>query len=234
MKVTNSVLNPNRLELAKNEKPYTIIVEGNIACGKTTFLNHFRQWEQVCVVPEPVDGWRDCRGHNLFDLMYKDTSKWAFPFQSYVTLTMLQSLRLPTNKPIKLVERSLYSARYCFVEKMVRDNLIHPPACAVLDEWYNWIHDNLDINVDLIVYLRCSPRVSYDRMQQRNRKEERSVSFEYIKELHELHEDWLYHKKSFKLPAPVLTLNAELDLSIIRNEYQKLEKCILNRSSLPV
>lgn len=44
--------------------------------------------------------------------MYKDPNKWAMPFQTYVTLTMLQAHTQPTNKRIKLMERSLFSARY--------------------------------------------------------------------------------------------------------------------------
>lgn len=43
--------------------------------------------------------------------MYKDPAKWAMPFQTYVTLTMLEVHIQPTDKPIKLMERSLYSAK---------------------------------------------------------------------------------------------------------------------------
>lgn len=50
----------------------------------------------------------------LQELMYKESHKWAFPFQTYVTLTMLQTHTELTNKRIKLMERSLYSARLAF------------------------------------------------------------------------------------------------------------------------
>lgn len=43
--------------------------------------------------------------------MYKESSKWAFPFQTYVTLTMLATHTALTDKRVKLMERSLYSAR---------------------------------------------------------------------------------------------------------------------------
>lgn len=43
--------------------------------------------------------------------MYKEPERWAMPFQSYVTLTMLQSHVHATNKPIKLMERSIFSSR---------------------------------------------------------------------------------------------------------------------------
>ena len=52
-------------------------VEGNIGCGKTTFLEHFSQFEkQVEVLTEPVDRWRNVNGHNLLQLMYEDPSRY--------------------------------------------------------------------------------------------------------------------------------------------------------------
>lgn len=81
----------------------------------------------------------------------------------------------------------------------------------------------------LLVYLRTSPEVVYHRILKRNREEERFVSLEYLRSLHEMHENWLYHKTIFSCPAPVLILNADLDKSVIREEYKKYEDNILNK-----
>lgn len=59
------------------------------------------------------------------------------------------------------------------------------------------------INIFISVYLRSSPEVVYNRMMYRNRSEEKCVPFEYIKDLHKYHEDWLYNRTAFSLPAPV-------------------------------
>ena len=86
------------------------------------------------VLTEPVHLWRDLNGANLLDLMYADPAKWAYPFHSYVQLTMLQNhleiaqhgLGVNDNTPtsdehfISIMERSLFSARYCFVENLFR------------------------------------------------------------------------------------------------------------------
>lgn len=85
------------------------------------------------VLTEPVHLWRNLNGANLFDLMYADPIKWAYPFQSYVQLTMLQNhLELAAHGPndlssspaaqhyISIMERSLFSARYCFAENLYR------------------------------------------------------------------------------------------------------------------
>lgn len=82
--------------------------------------------------------------------MYKDTAKWAMTFQSYVALTMLDMHRRPSPTPVKLMERSLFSARYCFVEHMKRSETIHPAEFAVLDEWFRFIQHQIPIEADLI------------------------------------------------------------------------------------
>ncbi|KAL3290123.1 hypothetical protein HHI36_023489 [Cryptolaemus montrouzieri] len=214
---------------SRKSRPFTVIVEGNIGCGKTTFLNYFQKYNNICVLSEPIELWRDCRGHNLLGHMYEDPKKWSFTFQSYVQLTMLQHHTLPTNCPVKLMERSIYSARYCFVEKMKRDGLLSKPSAAVIDQWFQWLLQNTPINVDLIVYLRSSPEVVYERMMKRNRSEEKSVPIEYLEQLNELHEQWLYHKTLYHCPAPVVTIDANLDISSIEEEYEKCEPHILNK-----
>lgn len=213
-----------------SNRPFTVIVEGNIGSGKTTFLNHFNKYDDVCVLAEPIQLWRNCNGHNLLGLMYEDIKKWSFTFQSYVQLTMLQHHSKNTNRPIKLMERSVYSARYCFVEKMKQDGLLPHASAAVIDKHFQWIREHGSAEVDLIVYLRTAPEIVYERMMKRNRAEEKSVSLEYLKALHEIHEDWLFHKNRFDLPAEVVVINANLDKSVIKEEYLKCEPHVLNRT----
>ena len=88
-------------------RPYTIIVEGNIGSGKTTFLEPFSRHEEVEVLAEPVDMWRNCQGHNLLQLMYDNPGRYSLAFQTYVQLTMVKLHNKPTDKPIRLMERSL-------------------------------------------------------------------------------------------------------------------------------
>ncbi|KAF2882834.1 hypothetical protein ILUMI_23346 [Ignelater luminosus] len=215
-------------------KPFTVIVEGNIGSGKTTFINHFKKYDNVCVLAEPVDLWRNCAGHNLLSYMYQDKARWGFTFQSYVQLTMLKLHTLETTHPVKLMERSIFSARYCFVEKMLRDGILPSPSGSVLNEWFKWVIAKSNVSVDLIIYLRTSPEIVYQRMLARNREEEKSVPLTFLKELHEMHEEWLYTKTSFSCPAPVITLNGDLDKSVIIDEYKKYESHILNKAPVEV
>lgn len=210
-----------KMHSANSSRPFTITVEGNIGSGKTTFLNHFKNDSNVLTISEPMEQWQNLKGHNLINLLYSDMNKWGFTFQTYVQLTMTKLHELKTEKSIKIMERSLFSARYCFVENMFNENIISHPELVVLDEWFKWIVQQKQISCDLIVYLRTDPEVAYNRILQRDRIEEKSIAFSYIKKLHECHELWLNNKSpDFKCPAPVLTLNANKDLKSMEQEYQ--------------
>lgn len=48
------------------EVPYTILVEGNVGCGKSTFLTLFDKIQDVQVVQEPVNEWQNVSGKNKY------------------------------------------------------------------------------------------------------------------------------------------------------------------------
>ena len=89
------------------KRPYTVIVEGNIGSGKTTFLQPFMQNKNIQVCPEPVEKWRNLQGHNLLQQMYEDPSRWSMLLQTYIQLTMVQLHNQPCHQPVKIMERSL-------------------------------------------------------------------------------------------------------------------------------
>lgn len=223
-------------------KPYTVIVEGNVGSGKTTFLNRFLSptnesgttlSEKVDVIPEPVSKWQNVHGNNLLQLMYEDPKRWSLMFQSYVHLTMVQQhANILSTKPIRMMERSLFSARYCFNENLYRNGYLTDAEYAALSEWFNFLIDcpKLDFKVDQIVYLRTSPEIAYERIKKRSRSEETKVQFSYIKDLHELHEDWLIHQTKFKLSAPVTVIDANQDLKILSSTYNEQGRQLLDKA----
>lgn len=50
---------------SQGKQPFTVFIEGNIGAGKTTFLNHFRKYDDVLLHTEPVEKWRNVNGFNL-------------------------------------------------------------------------------------------------------------------------------------------------------------------------
>ncbi|XP_026681786.1 thymidine kinase 2, mitochondrial-like [Diaphorina citri] len=98
-----------------NKKPFTVFVEGNIGSGKTTFLDYFNKSGDITAYAEPVNLWRDVKGHNLLALMYENASRWSLTFQTMVQKTMLEVHLDQPITPIKMMERSIHSARFVLV-----------------------------------------------------------------------------------------------------------------------
>jgi len=100
---------------------------------------------------------------------------------------------------------------------------------AVISEWFDYLVScpQLDIAVDLIVYLRTTPEVAYERILARHRNEEVKIPFEYIRQLHELHEQWLISRTKFETPSKIIVINANGDLESLQATYDEKKKTIL-------
>ncbi|ESO82884.1 hypothetical protein LOTGIDRAFT_109002, partial [Lottia gigantea] len=181
-----------------------ICVEGNIGSGKTTLLEYFSKLPNIEVTKEPVDKWRNIKGLNALELMYEDPSRWGLTFQTYVQLTMLEIHTQPQEKRIKMMERSIYSAKYCFVENLYKGGKMPEIEYIVLTEWFDFLVRTRDLNVDIIVYLQTKPETVYERIKERCRSEESSIPLEYLQMLHNLHEEWLINKL-FPCPQVVVS-----------------------------
>ncbi|MFT7816782.1 thymidine kinase 2, mitochondrial [Arapaima gigas] len=198
-----------------------ICIEGNIASGKTTCLEYFGKTSNIEVIAEPVHKWRNLKGHNPLALMYQDPARWGLTLQTYVQLTMLDQHVTTMTSPVTLMERSIYSAKYIFVENLYRSGKMPEVDYAVLSEWFDWIMRNIHVPVDLIVYLQTSPQTCYERLIERCREEEQVIPLEYLEMIHQLYEDWLIHQTSFKVPAPVLVIPADHDVQKMFCQYEE-------------
>ena len=82
-----------------------------------------------------------------------------------------------------MMERSLFSARHCFVENLHDSGKMSDAEFSVLCEWFDFLASgnlsSVDVGVDLIIYLRTKPEVAYERKKSRARKEE-EVCFKAI------------------------------------------------------
>ncbi|VVC38824.1 P-loop containing nucleoside triphosphate hydrolase,Deoxynucleoside kinase domain [Cinara cedri] len=225
----NEYNNDNCCRTSRPHLPYTVFIEGNIGSGKTTFLEQFADCPNVYMAKEPVHKWQDVCGHNFLGLMYQDPKRWSFAFQSIVQRTMLELHQaLPEHgQNIKIMERSIYSARNIFIENLYKDNLMASPEYAVLDAWYKWIIENVKIECDLIIYLRTDPEVAFQRIKTRNRFEEKDVTLDYIQHLHELHDKWLnVHKTDVPKSVPVVIVDANQSMEQVKKQFKGVRELI--------
>lgn len=91
----------------------------------------------------------------------------------------------------------------------------------MLYKWFEFLETKMDISLGLIVYLRTSPEVAYERLKKRGRKEEAGVPMDFIQNLHQCYEDWLMTEKFGPPPAPVLVLDADQGMESMLKTYDK-------------
>ena len=102
------------------DRRITFCVEGNISVGKSTFLQKIANetvelHDLVEIVPEPVSKWQDVGPDhfNILGAFYAEPQRYAYTFQNYVFVTRLMQEKESCGgiKPLRLVERSIFSDR---------------------------------------------------------------------------------------------------------------------------
>lgn len=192
------------------------------AVARPLFLNRCARRLGIEVLYEPIEAWQDVGGVNLLDKLYADPVSWGMTFQSYVTLTMLQSHLRSNGAPIKVMERSLFSARHCFVENMLAEGSLNRGMYQVLQSWYDFIDEYHQVRADMFVYLRTSPEVAYQRLRLRGRDEEGGVTLAFLTRMHELHETWMENER-VQRGIPMMVIDADKPLAGLNSEF---EECI--------
>jgi deoxyadenosine/deoxycytidine kinase len=191
---------------------FKVVVEGNIASGKSTLLNHFSKTSYSQVMFEPVEEWQAIGGGNLLGRMYDNKERWGYTFQSYVLLTMMKLHDKEQELPISVLERSAFSARYCFVKNLHNGGAIDDLEYSCYLKWFDYVMTKPP-QIDLIVYLRTTPEVCFQRLRERQRGEETGVSLDYLESLHDRYEEWLAipEHHSWHGGRPVLILDCDRD-----------------------
>ncbi|KAJ8445190.1 hypothetical protein Cgig2_029562 [Carnegiea gigantea] len=192
---SDSVIKPQK-------KRITLCVEGNISVGKTTFLQRIANEtlelrDLVEIVPEPIDKWQDVGPDhfNILDAFYAEPERYAYTFQNYVFVTRVMQERDSSGgiKPLRLMERSVFSDRMVFVRAVHEAKWMNEMEISIYESWFDPVVSCLPgLIPDGFIYLRATPDTCHKRMMLRKRAEEGGVSFDYLRDLHEKHESWLF------------------------------------------
>ncbi|KAI8101706.1 hypothetical protein M9434_006773 [Picochlorum sp. BPE23] len=195
----------DNLEWVPQPARVKLAVEGNIGAGKSTFLDvlcdgTLELQDIIEIVPEPVEEWQkvETGEHspvNLLDQFYKDPKRYAYAFQHYVLLTRMQKDRKArsSNKPLQILERSIFSDRMVFVRAMHEAGFLGDLELSIYDSWFSMqIGQDRALTPDGFIYLKARPETCIKRLRNRNRSEEAGVDEAYLENLHDKHESWLH------------------------------------------
>ncbi len=210
----------------KNNDIVSLSIEGNIGAGKSTFLKLIEQWLDTQVVFEPHAKWQEVGGENLLDKFYKDTTRWAYTFQTYAFVTRVVEQEANARNSthlVQIMERSVYSDRYCFAKNCFEMGTMNSLEWKLYQEWFSWLVDLFIVKPKGFIYLKTDPEICYKRMVKRNRSEENTVSLDYLKMIHQKHEKWLVDNHEIedtlkKVPVLVLECNEDFENNVKMQE----------------
>ena len=191
-----------------------IYVEGNIGSGKSTFIDIFSKElshkQNYSFITEPVDEWlKQCdeNGKNILERFYDDQHKWSYAFQMNSFISRIH--RIEQNRSnINIIERSVFTDRHCFAKNCYESGKMNKIEYDIYCKWSDWLVDTFDINPTGYIYLHVSPEICCDRINNRSREGEGGIPVEYLQNLHDNHEEWLY---KINKNVPVLTLDLSHD-----------------------
>lgn len=179
-----------------------IHVEGNIGVGKSTFLRFIEKATDIKISQEPVNEWMDTNGTNLLEKFYNDIDRWSFAFQMNCFITRAHNVDHLPSDGINMIERSILSDRL-FAMNCYKSGNMEKVEFDIYTRWSNWLRDRLCKKIDAIVYLRAKPETCHARIAKRARKSEDLIPIGYLRELHDLHEEWLMSPEN-KIPVFVI------------------------------
>ncbi len=217
-------------------KVKTVYIEGNVGAGKSTFLNSIKKHVDVQVMYEPHELWENVGGHNLLERFFLDQKRWAYALQHYVMITRIDQLKQAKlhnhGKQFECVERSVFSGRYCFAQTLINMGIFSDLEWELYEILWNRDVNGLLPDPAGFVYLRTPANICFERIKQRGRTAENSITLDYLQQLEKNHDDWFLHKvgnidnKMLEIPVLVLDVskNMATDEQLQEDYLQKIKQ----------
>lgn len=206
-------------------------VEGVVGAGKTSFLNALQTAKfskPHIVVLEPVDEWMNLRldgadQPSIFEKFYNDKERYGFMFQLYALHTRIkQIIEIHAANPDAIIfcERSYLSDKYIFAQLLKEMNLLTNDEHYVYLLWHD-LSTRISPKLDGVIYINTEPSICVSRILQRQRKGEEKISFDYINNLHRLHE-----QLAKSVDIPVCMINGNIHSNSIDYQTEVIDKVV--------
>jgi deoxyadenosine/deoxycytidine kinase len=176
-----------------------IVVAGNIGVGKSTLVNLLCQrlgWDPFY---EPVT-----ENPYLSDF-YRDMKTWGFHSQVFFLAHRLQIQHAILQHSGSIIQdRSIYEDAEIFARNLFLQGQLSQRDYETYQALYQSMNDFLP-PPDLVIYLQASVPTLLQRIAQRSRDYEQSISKDYLLQLNHLYQEWINHFTQ----CPVLTIPAD-------------------------
>jgi deoxyadenosine/deoxycytidine kinase len=202
-----------------------VCLEGTIAAGKTTVLQHLAKQKNFAVFPEQVEKWQMVPGaasaadSNLLGLFYQNQAKYAYPFQNLALLTQFENHVNPDPAPVRIIERSAHSSYHVFAALLHKNRALTTLEHDLLRLLYRQLTSLNSCRVDYYLYLDVPPVAAHLRLERRGRQEEKTgqLTIDYLQQLESNYDDFFENQE-----APVLRVNGVQPTSVVLSEVMKI------------
>jgi deoxynucleoside kinase len=191
--------------------PIRVSIDGSIGVGKSSAICSAIASSGIPYHLEPVEQWTP-----LLKLMYEDPCRWAMALNLSVLLTMNRNAAQDDASQHRVVvyERSPLSCRYVFSELQHEMGYMTDEELAIVDEAFQqtaWIPD-------VLVYIRTSPEVAFQRIRHRDRRCEECLDMAYMQRLGRKYEAFVEGLRHRHPQTRVLVVDGNQDPDDVKAE----------------
>jgi deoxyadenosine/deoxycytidine kinase len=201
-------------------KKYLVTIAGNIGAGKTTLTSMLAKHFSWYPLYESADG------NPYLSDFYNDMEKWAFHSQIYFLTQKVKILHSISkyDKSI-IVDRTFYEDGEIFAGNLHETGKMNDHDYNTYMELYNLLTEFLP-KPNLMIYMQADIDFLYNRIIDRSRNYEISISKDYLSRLNKYYEDWIQRYKESKLliinPKEYDYLNNSKHLNSIAEQIEKM------------
>ena len=165
-----------------------IVISGNIGVGKTTLAEKLAKKYNWKILLEEVDN------NPYLDDFYKSMKSWSFHLQIFFLNSRFKQIQniSKTNNTI-IQDRSIYEDYEVFTKNLFDSGILLKREFENYKRLYNTILEYVKVP-DLLIYIRNKNINNIvNNIKKRNRKFEKKINTEYLKNLNNYYENWIKH-----------------------------------------
>ena len=176
-----------------------IAIAGNIGSGKSTLTRLLAKhygWEAQY---EAVDN------NPYLEDYYRDIHRWSFNMEVYFLKERFRDLIQISQADHTIIQdRTIYEGVYVFMENNKAMGHLSDRDYETYMELFEQMMSIVKLP-DLMIYLRASVPHLVSNIQQRGRSYEQTIQLEYLRNLNDRYDDFIYHR----YPGRVITVEKD-------------------------